>query len=76
MTNNESDELLRQVIDQLGEIRDVLAERLPKPVETKIEPPVTSGARQVVVTGEGAGEGSSPVTARKAAVKKPAARPL
>jgi len=75
VTNHESDELLRQVIDELGEIRDVLAERLPKPVETKIEPPFTSEPRQVVVTGEGAGEGSSLVIAKKAAAKKPAAKP-
>ena len=73
MTNLESDELLRQVIGQLGEIRDVLAERLPKPVEVKIEPSVTSGARQVVVTGEGSGEGPSPGTA-KPPTKKSAAK--
>lgn len=74
MTNIESDELLRQVINQLGEIRDVLAERLPKPVEIKVNPPaVSSGVKQVVVTGEAAGEGSSPVTAKPAA-KKAAAK--
>ena len=77
MTNHESDELLRQVIDQLGEIRDVLAERLPKPVEVKMEPPLTSGARQIVVTGESElGEAQpSPVTAKKPPAKKAAAKP-
>jgi hypothetical protein len=68
VTNHESDELLRQVIDELGEIRKVLGERLPQPVK----PDLAQGKAEVVVTGEGSLP--SPVAAKTSA-KKAAAKP-
>ena len=78
MTNNQSDELLREVLGELGQLRQLLAERLPPPVKIGIAPAGPSGVRQAVVTGEGdqaaeAGKliGPPPVTT-KPPVKKAA----
>lgn len=56
MTNHQSDELLREVLDALGEIRGLLASRLPQPAKVEPTAPPTGGVVTRVVTGD-AGEG-------------------
>jgi hypothetical protein len=73
MGTYQNDELLQQIVDELGQLRKLLDERLPQPVQA--EPPAV-GPRQVVVTGEGSGEGPSSVTSYKTPpAKKAAAKP-
>jgi len=63
MTNLESDELLREVLGVLREIKD----RLPEPPKAEQQP----SPRSAVVTGEGAGEGANPSTAAKRGPGRP-----
>ena len=69
MTNNQSDELLREVLDELGQLRQLLAERLPPPATIDITPGPSTGVGQAVVTGEGA---TPPPVTTKPPVKKAA----
>ena len=74
MATDQNDLLLELIADRLKEIKDEIVRRFPEPVEVNFAEP-KAGPRQVVVTGEGAGEGPSQLTAKKAAAKKPAAKP-
>lgn len=69
MTNIESDELLRQVVGELGQLRKLLDERLPQPAKVDTTP-VASGVRQAVVTGED----STPPPVTPSAVRKTATK--
>jgi hypothetical protein len=60
----ETNALLEKVLDVLGEIKD----RLPEPTKAEDE---KLAAGSVVVTGEAAGEGVSPVTAAKRGPGRP-----
>lgn len=66
MTNNQADELLREVLGVLREIKD----RLPERTETEVQQNVAM-PKSVVVTGEGAGEGANPSTTAKRGPGRP-----
>ena len=72
MAIDQNDLLLQRIIDELGEIRKVLGERLPQPVDIKLDS--VQGKVGVVVTGEGSAP--SPVTSKPSPVKKTAAPKL
>ena len=72
MHDDQNGLLLERIIDELGEIRKVLGERLPQPVDIKLDS--VQGKVGVVVTGEGLPP--SPVTSKPSPGRKTAAPKL
>ena len=72
MATDKNDQLLERIIDELGEIRKVLGERLPQPVKFEVAPQSVDGGTRAVVTGEG----SPPPPVAKPPVKKTTAPKL
>lgn len=64
----ETNALLERVLAELGEMNRLLAERLPERAPEAVKP---EQAKTVVVTGEGAREGSNPSTTAKRGPGRP-----